>query len=392
MTLCNVVFTFRRFVLSRVEIILSRAIGSSETIEFVAEGNSMKRTRAATRIQQEDKIEKNKDNEDTVISERPKLNLKSLRNQEYRDTENVYNTTDSQISVSSKSSKKSQKEPKMETHIERNKRKVEKLEPNTNTSKGKPRAVVDLEMMKLELSQLEDPPMTPSEKELSSGRLQYEFFDIPCEELAQRLLGKILVRYFENGTILKGRIVETEGYLGAIDKASHSYQNRITPRNLPMYMSPGTIYIYMTYGMYHCFNISSQEGNAHVLIKAVEPLMGLEYMELLKNMRWKDNRRENQTARLATHLKQYKLCNNPFKICDAFAIDQNSFDRKFAYACNNLWLESQPFVRPPTIVAIPSENLKSDDSYVIKTRYYVLGSTSVNEKNSECEKLAYIPQ
>ncbi|XP_018355542.1 PREDICTED: DNA-3-methyladenine glycosylase-like isoform X5 [Trachymyrmex septentrionalis] len=353
----------------------------------------MKRTRAATRIQQEDKIEKNKDNEDTVISERPKLNLKSLRNQEYRDTENVYNTTDSQISVSSKSSKKSQKEPKMETHIERgNKRKVEKLEPNTNTSKGKPRAVVDLEMMKLELSQLEDPPMTPSEKELSSGRLQYEFFDIPCEELAQRLLGKILVRYFENGTILKGRIVETEGYLGAIDKASHSYQNRITPRNLPMYMSPGTIYIYMTYGMYHCFNISSQEGNAHVLIKAVEPLMGLEYMELLKNMRWKDNRRENQTARLATHLKQYKLCNNPFKICDAFAIDQNSFDRKFAYACNNLWLESQPFVRPPTIVAIPSENLKSDDSYVIKTRYYVLGSTSVNEKNSECEKLAYIPQ
>ncbi|KYQ47640.1 DNA-3-methyladenine glycosylase [Trachymyrmex zeteki] len=173
---------------------------------------------------------------------------------------------------------------------------------------------------------------------------------------------KILVRYLENGTILKGRIVETEGYLGAIDRASHSYQNRVTPRNLPMYMSPGTIYIYMTYGMYHCFNISSQEGNAHVLIKAVEPLVGLEYMELLKNMQWKDNGREKQTARLATHLKQYKLCNNPFKICDAFAIDQNAFDRKFAYACNNLWLESQPFVRPPTIVAIPPENLKLDSS------------------------------
>ncbi|EGI64437.1 DNA-3-methyladenine glycosylase, partial [Acromyrmex echinatior] len=288
-----------------------------------------------------------------VTSERPKLNLKSLRNQEYRDTENVYNTTDSQISASSKSSKNSQKEPKMETHIE-----MEKLKPNTNTKK--PRAVVDLQMMKLELSQLEDPPMTPREKELSSNRLQYEFFDIPCEELAQRLLGKILVRHLENGTILKGRIVETEGYLGAIDKASHSYQNRVTPRNLPMYMSPGTIYIYMTYGMYHCFNISSKEGNAHVLIKAVEPLMGLEYM--LKNMRWKDNGREKQTAKFATHLKQYKLCNNPFKICDAFAIDQNSFDRKFAYACNNLWFESQPFVRPPTIVAIPSKNLKPDDN------------------------------
>jgi len=70
--------------------------------------------------------------------------------------------------------------------------------------------------------------------------------------------GKILVRYLENGTILKGRIVETEAYLGAIDKASQSYQNKVTPRNLPMYMPPGTIYVYMTYGMYHCFNISSQ--------------------------------------------------------------------------------------------------------------------------------------
>ena len=70
--------------------------------------------------------------------------------------------------------------------------------------------------------------------------------------------GKILVRCLENGTILKGRIVETEGYLGVIDKASHTYQNKVTPRNIPMYMPPGTIYVYMTYGMYHCFNISSQ--------------------------------------------------------------------------------------------------------------------------------------
>lgn len=72
------------------------------------------------------------------------------------------------------------------------------------------------------------------------------------------ILGKVLVRRLENGTILKGRIVETEGYLGAVDKASHSYQNKVTPRNVPMYMSPGTIYVYMTYGMYYCFNISSQ--------------------------------------------------------------------------------------------------------------------------------------
>lgn len=118
--------------------------------------------------------------------------------------------------------------------------------------------------------------------------------------------------------------------------------------------------------------------------------MGLEYMELLRNMRRKDNGREKQIARHMTRLKQYELCNNPFKICDAFAIDQDTFDRKLAYTCSNLWFEKQPFVRSPTIVAIPSEIPKSDDSHVIKTRYYVLGSASVNEKNSECEKHAYI--
>lgn len=122
----------------------------------------------------------------------------------------------------------------------------------------------------------------------------------------------------------------------------------------------------------------------------MEPLVGIEYMELLRNMRRKDNGRENQIARRATRLKQYELCNNPSKICDAFAIDQDTFDQKLAYVCNNLWLESQPFVRSPTIVAVPSEIPKSDNNRAVKTRYYVLGSASVDEKDSECEKHAYI--
>jgi hypothetical protein len=90
------------------------------------------------------------------------------------------------------------------------------------------------------------------------NRFKDNFYDVPCEDLAKGLLGKILVRRLNDGTVLKGRIVETECYLGGEDRASHSYKGRITERSKPMYMKPGTTYVYITYGMYHCFNISSQ--------------------------------------------------------------------------------------------------------------------------------------
>lgn len=125
------------------------------------------------------------------------------------------------------------------------------------------------------------------------------------------------------------------------------------------------------------------------MIRAVEPLVGLEYMELLRNMQLKENEKEKHIAKRVVRLKQYELCNNPFKICDAFAINQDAFDQKLAYACNSLWFESQPFVRSPTIVAIPSDH-DLNEIYVRKMRYYVLGSTSVSERNSEREKYAYV--
>lgn len=59
--------------------------------------------------------------------------------------------------------------------------------------KGKVRAVVDLEMMKEELKQLNDPPSSPLAKELSAARLGFSFFDSPCEQLAQNLLGNLLM-------------------------------------------------------------------------------------------------------------------------------------------------------------------------------------------------------
>jgi len=89
-------------------------------------------------------------------------------------------------------------------------------------------------------------------------RLLASFFDQPCIELAHNLLGKYVVRISPEGKRLAGRIVETEGYVGTEDRASHSYGGRRTARNEAMYMPPGTCYVYNIYGIYTCMNISSR--------------------------------------------------------------------------------------------------------------------------------------
>ena len=119
-----------------------------------------------------------------------------------------------------------------------------------------------------------------------------------------------------------GRIVETEAYLGGEDKASHSYGGKMTQRNRAMYMPPGTAYVYAIYGMYRCFNISSQGPGAAVLIRALEPLGGTDHM-----------RKCRKVAR-----KERDLCNGPAKLCQALFIDK-SCDGLDLTSSKRLWVE-----------------------------------------------------
>ena len=89
-------------------------------------------------------------------------------------------------------------------------------------------------------------------------RMSRTFFEQPCSKLAKALLGKTLVRKYNDGNILAGRIVEVECYFAQDDKCSHSYNYRQTKRNTAMFMKAGTLYVYMTYGMYYCTNISAK--------------------------------------------------------------------------------------------------------------------------------------
>ena len=92
----------------------------------------------------------------------------------------------------------------------------------------------------------------------SLNRLKDSFYNATCEDLAKRLLGKILVRRIIDGTVLKSLAVETECYPGDEDKASCTYNGRITVTIKAVNMKPGRAFVYVTYGMYHCINISSE--------------------------------------------------------------------------------------------------------------------------------------
>ncbi len=107
---------------------------------------------------------------------------------------------------------------------------------------------------------------------LTGESLPREFFTRDGITVAKELLGKILVHETSVGTI-RGIITETESYMGVEDKGSHTYGGRRTERTEPMFAQGGHSYVYFTYGMYHCMNITSgREGDPQaVLIRSVVP-------------------------------------------------------------------------------------------------------------------------
>lgn len=145
--------------------------------------------------------------------------------------------------------------------------------------------------------------------------LYLDFFRRDAREVAEDLLGKIIVRNYM-GYKLTGRIVETEAYVGKIDKASHAYNYKKTTRTEPLFKNAGIAYVYKIYGMYNCMNIvTGCEGDPQgVLIRAIEPLEGIEVMS------------ENRFNKPFTKLKPREILNltsGPGKLCIALNIDKS---------------------------------------------------------------------
>lgn len=140
-------------------------------------------------------------------------------------------------------------------------------------------------------------------------RLDREFYKQDAVSAAKNLLGKLLIREIEDELIIT-KIVETEAYLGAEDKASHAFANNRTERTKVMFKEGGYAYIYLIYGMHYLLNIVTGKENSPeaVLIRALEPLEGFDLLK--KNRKIKSD-------------KLADLTNGPGKLTQALNIDKN---------------------------------------------------------------------
>ncbi|XP_071813002.1 DNA-3-methyladenine glycosylase-like [Apostichopus japonicus] len=209
-------------------------------------------------------------------------------------------------------------------------------------------------------------------------RLGSSFFDQDCVKLAKDLLGKVLVRELD-GERISGKIVETEAYLGTEDSACHSYQGHKSAKNKAMWMAPGSVYVYLIYGMYHCMNISSKgDGNA-VLLRALEPIDGEELMQKFRSKGRKSSKALKDTA----------LCSGPGKLTGALQITKKLFDKESLVTNSSLWIEDAPLLASEDIISCPRIGV----DYATKgwkekpLRHYVLGNRNISKRDKEAEKM-----
>ncbi len=171
--------------------------------------------------------------------------------------------------------------------------------------------------------------------QLLGNLLKRVFFAAPPERVAPRLLGKLLARRGRSGW-LAGRIVEVEAYLGPYgetpDPAAHTHVGE-TARNAVLFGPAGHAYVYFIYGQYYCMNFScGKEGKAGgILLRALEPVTGLEQMARNRGLDWPatrssaNGRPEKDAASARERLRfMRELTSGPGRLCKALNITRSA--------------------------------------------------------------------
>lgn len=195
-------------------------------------------------------------------------------------------------------------------------------------------------------------------------KLTTKFFIRDAVEVARDLLGRYLVREFPEGKAMV-KIVETEAYLGIEDKASHSYQGRLTSRNKVLYEQGGCFYIYKIYGIYCCLNVVVNKKNLPqaVFIRAGEPREGIDILRRNRSGGWEDR----------------FLTNGPAKLTQALQIGSEFYG--LSVENNQLYFLEGEKVSPSEIVPSTRVNIEyAQEARNYLLRFYLKGNKFVSLK------------
>jgi DNA-3-methyladenine glycosylase len=184
--------------------------------------------------------------------------------------------------------------------------------------------------------------------------------------ISRDLIGKYLFTLI-NGETTGGYIVETEAYAGVIDRASHSFGGKVTPRTQTMYMQGGVSYVYLCYGIHEMFNIvTSVEGQPHaILIRAIQPTDGLDIMMLRRNM---------QTVKP-------NITKGPGSVAKALGISRKI--NALSMLSDTIWIEDRGLTFPDAEVAAGPRigvDYAGEDA-LLPYRFYVKGNIYVSKPN-----------
>lgn len=184
--------------------------------------------------------------------------------------------------------------------------------------------------------------------------------------ISRELLGKYLFTCID-GETTGGYIVETEAYNGVIDRASHAFDNRLTPRTKIMYEHGGIAYVYLCYGIHEMFNVvTSTEGEPHaVLIRAVHPTDGIDIMLHRRKM---------------DKLKR-TITSGPGSVAQALAISRQI--NAISLQSDTLWIEDRGLTIPfDQIAAVPRVGVDyAKEDALLPYRFYVKGDEYVSKPN-----------
>ncbi|MDA9471520.1 DNA-3-methyladenine glycosylase II [Enterococcus sp. 5H] len=192
------------------------------------------------------------------------------------------------------------------------------------------------------------------------------------EDIAQFLLGMYLEHETTEG-ILAGYIVDAEAYLGPEDEAAHSFGLRNTPRLKAMYEKPGTIYLYTMHTHLILNMVTQEKGKPQgVMIRAIEPVEGIEKMEVNRNGR-----------------KGSELSNGPGKLVTALGITKELYGQSIFNSTLRIVPEKRKV--PKKIVALPRIGIPNKGIWTeLPLRYVVAGNPYISkQKRSEIDQKTF---